>query len=108
MAPNKEMKVVINDLRSEAKVWDEQSEAVGKAATKADGLSLSRVEAGVFQLIYSEYDGELEQVVARSREGVEEMASIGDALRKVATGLEENETSNKQQMQNLKEGLEGS
>lgn len=105
--PSKEMKVVINDLRSEAKVWDDQSEAIGKAAAMADGLSMSRVEAGVFQLIYGEYHSVLEQVVARSNEGVAEMASIADALRKVAKGIEEDEASNEQQMRNLKEGLAG-
>lgn len=108
MAPNEEMRVVVNDLRKEAKVWDEQSSSIGEVATKADGLSLSRIEAGLFQLVYGEYHSVLEQVVSRSREGTDEMSSIGDALRRIAKGIEEDETSNEQQMRNLEEGLAGS
>lgn len=71
-------------LRAEGNVWLEQSDRLEAITHKADGLRMTRLEAGVFQVLVSAYDDAVDQVTARCREGRARMSEVGETLRQVA------------------------
>ncbi|HET9138525.1 hypothetical protein [Actinophytocola sp.] len=102
MAPTKqELQVATDALRAEAGVWDGQSTTMGEVAAKAEGLRLSRIEAGIFQLIVGPYDAAADQVTNRCREGEQRMAEVADTLRQVADTYDAEEARNEHQLRNL-------
>lgn len=83
-----EVDVVTRALRHEAETWDEQSATIGRAADAADALRLTGLQAGIFVLMRDAYEGAVDQVAARAREGVPAMADIAGALRANAGAYE--------------------
>jgi len=96
-----ELQVATNSLRSEAGVWDAQSTAMGEIATKAADLRLSRIEAGIFQLIVGPYDAAADQVTTRCKEGQQRMTEVGITLRQVADTYDAEEARNEHKLRNL-------
>ena len=75
-----EIFVVTEALRKEAETWDEQATLIGDAANKAEALRLTRLTAGIFNPIVTEYEATVDAVTARCREGRSEMTAIASAL----------------------------
>lgn len=71
-----ELQVVRGSLRKVADIWDQQGNAIGAITSKAAGMRLDRLDAGVFQLIVTPYDQVVGQVAARCREGRQRMDDI--------------------------------
>ncbi|MEV4319258.1 hypothetical protein [Actinocrispum sp. NPDC049592] len=103
MAPPtaEQVKVATEALRKEAGVWDEESAEMTKIADKADGLRLTRIEAGVFQVIFDAYGLAIDQIIARSHEGSERMSEVGRTLRSVADTYESEETAKVHKLKNI-------
>lgn len=81
-------------LRSVAKTWDHEADAIGTIPEMARGLHLNHITAGVFQLIVSPYEALLDQVADRSAQGKTEMGNIATELRNTATAYEQTEDEN--------------
>jgi len=96
-----ELGVATDALRSEANVWEDQSERIGSVSSKAEGLRLSRLEAGIFQLIVSPYEAVVDLTVARCQEGQRRMTEIASTLRKVADTYDEEERNNEHRIRNV-------
>ncbi|MET8677222.1 hypothetical protein ABZW18_06450 [Streptomyces sp. NPDC004647] len=90
MAP-KQVRTVTDALRIDARMWDEQSATLGSITHALDGLRMTRIEAGVFQVIFSAYEEALNVVSDRCAEGQDRMAEIASALIKNARAYDNNE-----------------
>jgi hypothetical protein len=93
--------VAIEALRTEAGVWDTQAESMANIKSKTEGLRLSRVEAGLFQVIFDTYEQVIDQVTARAGEGNKEMLDIGTTLRAVADTYEQEEADKVHKLRNI-------
>lgn len=94
--------VATASLRTEAGVWEQQSQQVGTIAASADGLRFTRLEAGVFQIIVTAYASVVDQVTNRAREGQQRMQEIADTLRRVADVYEDEERRGIHRLLNLR------
>lgn len=81
--------VITSALRSEALTWDAAADAATSISSAADALRMSRLEAGIFQLVASEYEATTDHVYSRCREGAAELNAIADALRRNARAYDE-------------------
>ncbi|MGH3869106.1 MAG: hypothetical protein ACRDQ4_23930 [Pseudonocardiaceae bacterium] len=100
--PSKDqIKVATEKLRTEAGIWDQQSNMAGKIASQTDSLRMDRLEAGIFQIIVSAYGSVVDQVTARSREGQQRMADIANTLHQVANTYDQEEAENLHHLKNL-------
>ena len=79
-----EIKVGLDALRQEAKVWDQQSDQLENASRKADSLHINRVEAGVFQLIVGPYNTVTDMVTNLTWAGHQATAAVAATLRGAA------------------------
>jgi hypothetical protein len=93
--------VITSTLRGEADVWSAQSGVLGGLTTKAEGLELTRLEAGVFQLFVGAYNDAAGQVTARCGEGKQRMNEIAAALRQVADRYDKSEKEAEALFKNL-------
>ncbi|MEJ3750053.1 hypothetical protein WEI85_43175 [Actinomycetes bacterium KLBMP 9797] len=99
--PSKEeVSVATESLRSEANVWEEQAAQIGAISPKAESLRLTRLEAGIFQLIVSEYEQVVNLTISRCQEGEQRMGELATALRNVANVYEEEERNNEHEIRN--------
>lgn len=96
-----EVQVATDALRTESTVWDQQSNEMGKVSTKAKGMELGRVEAGVFQLIVGPYNEVVQQVMSRADEGVQAMKKIGETLRNIATTYDAEDAAGEHRLRKL-------
>jgi hypothetical protein len=103
MAPPtaEQVKVATDALRKEAGVWDTESGEMGKIGPKAEGLRLTRIEAGLFQVIFDTYGTVIDQVIARAGEGTKQMTDVGKTLRSVADIYDQEETAKVHKLKNL-------
>lgn len=83
--------VITHALRAEALVWDAQSDKMGAIHRTVEGLRLSRVEAGLFQIIFSAYEAAIHQISGRCGEGRQCMSAVADALVKNANAYDSGE-----------------
>jgi hypothetical protein len=100
--PSKQdVQVATESLRAEATIWLHESDQLEAIAGKAEGLRMSRLEAGVFQLMVSTYDAAVDQVTARCREGRQRTTDIATTLRQVADTYDDEERRNVHRFDNL-------
>ncbi|MFC1402374.1 MULTISPECIES: hypothetical protein [Streptacidiphilus] len=88
-------------LEQEAGVWDSDADQLQSIASKAGGLRLDRVTAGIFQMIVTAHDDLVSTVSARANEGSSEMHRIAQALRTTDRGYREQEASTAQSFKAL-------
>jgi hypothetical protein len=91
MPDNGGYSVVPSSLRKAAGIWDSQGTAIGSVILKAQGLSLGRIEAGVFQLIVGPYDEVVTQVAGRCSEGQKSMDGMAARLNTAAQNYQDAE-----------------
>lgn len=100
--PSKEsIKVATEALRSEARIWDAQAAHMTDIAQRTEGLRLNRIEAGLFQVVFSAYEEALNAIAGRSGEGHQRMTEVGDTLVQVANTYDQEELENEHQFRNL-------
>ncbi|WP_328696580.1 hypothetical protein [Streptomyces sp. NBC_00342] len=86
-----DLKHITDALRTEAGMWDKQSASMGEVSRAADGMRLTRLEAGLFQLVVTNYNEAIDQISARCSEGESRMAEVADALIKNANAYDNHE-----------------
>jgi len=96
-----QVKVATEALRYEAGVWDREADEIGKIPAKAEDIRLTRIEAGLFQVIFDTYGQVIDQVIARTGEGRTQMNAVADALRTVADTYEQEENAQVHRMKNI-------
>jgi hypothetical protein len=96
-----QVQVATDALRTEAGVWDAQSTQLGAIQSKVSGLTFSRLEAGIFQVLVSVNDDLVNHVTARCGEGKTQMAAIASTLRSVADTYDAEERSNEHSFRNI-------
>ncbi|MFF9477462.1 type VII secretion target [Streptomyces sp. NPDC014733] len=89
MAPT--LKTVTDALRSEAHMWDRQAETMTSLHGTIEGLRMSRLQAGIFQIFFSAYENAVNQLSSRCEEGGARMGEIADALVRNATAYDNRE-----------------
>ncbi|MGX7827346.1 hypothetical protein ACTG9Q_19890 [Actinokineospora sp. 24-640] len=100
--PSKQsIQVATDALRSEAGVWTAQSDVMTSIARKAEGLRLSRVEAGLFQVVFSAYEEALNTIVGRAGEGAARMTEMGTTLVQVANTYDQEEQANEHSLRGV-------
>ncbi|MEW9519395.1 hypothetical protein [Streptomyces tubercidicus] len=92
---NPDIKAVTDVLRSEARMWDEQSDALGKLHQAVEGLRLTRLEAGIFQWVFPAYETAVNEISDRCKEGQQRTQEIANALIKNATAYDNQEEETK-------------
>jgi uncharacterized protein YukE len=101
---NDRIDVITDALRKEAGIWDDEAAEMGKIGPKAEELQLTRIEAGLFQIIFDAYGDVIQQVIARADEGQQRMKEIASTLRATAHAYDQVDTSNAQNLQNTYKG----
>ena len=96
-----EVVVATETLRTEADMWLHNGDQLQAIAGKADGLRMSRMEAGVFQLLVSAHDEIADQITARCREGQQRMTAIATTLHQVADTYDAEDANNLHELKNL-------
>ncbi|MFC7308996.1 hypothetical protein ACFQVC_32925 [Streptomyces monticola] len=86
-----DLRTITDALRTDARMWDRQSEALGNVHRNVEYLRLSRVQAGIFQLLVDEYEEALTAVSDRCAEGRDRTEEIATALIKNATAYDNRE-----------------
>jgi hypothetical protein len=100
--PDKQMiQAATGALRDEAKIWDDQSRTLGNIKPKVEDLRLNRIEAGLFQLIVTEYEKAIDVIVARTGEGQRAMTNVADTLRTVADTYDQEEAAGVHRMKHI-------
>ena len=77
---NEEMRIASGALEKEAGKWDNEAPALTAIATTVSGLELSRIEAGIFQIMFGAYESCRSAVEDRAREGATEFTTMADTL----------------------------
>jgi hypothetical protein len=95
------IKVATEALRKEAGTWDTESAEMSKIGPKAEGLRLTRIEAGLFQVIFDTYGQVIDQVIARSNEGTQRMTDVGSTLRTVANIYDQEESAHEHRIKKV-------
>lgn len=80
MATEEEMRIASGALEKEAGKWDDEAPQLTSIASTMAGLELSRVEAGLFQIMFGAYEQCRSTVEARAREGATEFTTMADTL----------------------------
>ena len=93
--------VATDALRGDAQVWARQADALGHAAAQAHALALTRLEAGLYQVLIDPYTGLQRHVVARCGEGRTAMTGVADTLRAVADTYDGEDARHEHTLRNL-------
>ncbi|GAA2918382.1 hypothetical protein GCM10020221_13350 [Streptomyces thioluteus] len=75
-----DLKVITDGIRNDARMWDAQSTTLGGIHGTVEGLRMTRLEAGLFQILVSAYTDAVNQVSARTAEGRDRAKEVADAL----------------------------
>ncbi|MEH1029759.1 type VII secretion target [Micromonospora profundi] len=97
----KDVEVATDTLRTEAGMWLRHSDTMAAITSRAEGLRMTALEAGLFQLLVKPYDEAADQITSRCREGRQRMTEIATTLRKVADTYDAEDASNAHELNNL-------
>ncbi|WP_225725340.1 MULTISPECIES: hypothetical protein [unclassified Nocardia] len=85
-----EFKVEVQLLENVARAWDRTVQYdLSEAAVSIDTLKFSRIEFGIFQLVWQRYTETAQYIQDRLREGSQSAAEMATALNKVAAVFEQ-------------------
>ncbi len=91
MVAHVDIDVVTEALKKDARMWEEQSVTLGEIHHTVEGLRLTHLEAGLFQVIFNAYGRAIDHLSKISLEGKHRMDEIADALYKNAHAYEDRE-----------------
>ncbi|WP_393058781.1 hypothetical protein [Streptomyces sp. LN549] len=86
-----DLKHITDALRTEAGMWDEQSVSLGEVSRATDEMRMTKLEAGLFFLVASNYNEAIDHISARCSEGQSRMSEVADALIKNANAYDNHE-----------------
>ncbi|MDT3398185.1 hypothetical protein RKE29_16305 [Streptomyces sp. B1866] len=93
------LKVITDAIRTDARMWDQQSVTLGEIHTAVEGFRINRLEAGLFQVFHSAYMSAVDQISARVGEGRDRMREVADALVKNAKAYDDHEVETKKSVE---------
>ncbi len=96
-----EVKVATGALETEAQKWDDNGPALTDINFQMAGMSLTRLEAGLFQIVYDAYEKVRAGLQDRAREGATEFYAIGKTLRQVGKTYQEEDEAQEHAYRNL-------
>lgn len=94
-----DIRAVTDALRTDARMWDKQSAEMGRIHSEVESLRMTRIEAGVFQVVLSAYDEAINQISDRCTEGRDRMEEIASALIKNANAYDNREVDTTQSIE---------
>lgn len=97
MAPK--LKTITDDIRADARMWDHQSAKLGNIHDTLEGFRTNRIEAGVFQVLYSAYMDAIDQLSARAAEGKLRTKEVADELVQNAKAYDNHEVETKKSVE---------
>lgn len=80
MPTDEEMRIASGALEKEATKWDAEAPRLTSVATTLSGMEMSRVEAGLFQIMFNAFETCRSTVEDRAREGAKEFTTMADTL----------------------------
>ena len=96
-----EVKVATGALEREAQKWDDNAPALTNINVTMAGMSLTRLEAGLFQIVYDAYEKVRAGLQDRAREGASEFAEVGRTLRQVGKTYQDEDNAQEHAYRNL-------
>jgi hypothetical protein len=96
-----EVKVATGALTTEAQKWDDNAPALTTINVTMAGMSLTRLEAGLFQIVYDAYEEVRAGLQDRAGEGASEFYEIGKTLRQVAKTYQDQDAAQEHAYRNL-------
>jgi hypothetical protein len=96
-----DIRVAVDALRVDARIWDEQAGHLVAARTRADSLRMNRLQLGIYQTFHAAYSGAVDLVTARCASGVTAVREVASTLRHVADVYEDEERRNLHALNNL-------
>jgi hypothetical protein len=101
-APTPEqVRVATGALRTEAGIWDQQTDALAATRRAVAATALGRLEAGVFQLVVDAYADVVEVAGTRCAQAVEATGQIAAALRAVADTYDAEDAAGEHRLRQL-------
>ncbi len=79
-----EMRVASGALEGEADKWDDEAPGLDSIHESLEGMALTRVEAGLFQIMFNAYESCRSTVAGRAEEGAKEFRLMATTLRHIA------------------------
>lgn len=89
------LKVITDGIRTDVTMWDEQSRKMGEVHASIEGMRITRLQAGLFQVLFSAYTDAIDQMSARTGEGRDRMREVADALVRNAKAYDDREVATK-------------
>ncbi|MBC2875977.1 MULTISPECIES: hypothetical protein [Streptomyces] len=86
-----DLKVITDGIRTDAGMWDKQSATLGGIHNTVEGLRMTRLEAGLFQILVSAYMDAVDQISSRTSEGRDRTKAVADALAVNARAYDDHE-----------------
>lgn len=96
-----EVRVATGALTREAGVWEGAAPALTSIDATLAQMSLTRTEAGVFQLVFDAYESLRSAMADRAREGAREFDRIGETLRAVSNVYLTEDQAQEHEIRNL-------
>ena len=81
---DQEMRAASGALITEAGKWEDEAPNLTSIQTALQGMTLTRVEAGLFQIMFDSYEQCRSNVEARAGEGSTEFKKMGETLREIS------------------------
>ncbi len=86
--------VGIESLRQDVRIWDDQSGRLNQIVQQVNGLTMDRLQAGIFQVFVSAYHDAVTEILARATEGSVSTSSVANTLTDVANQYQRGEADN--------------
>lgn len=96
-----QVRVATEKLHHEADVWTAQSESLNTLLGQANQLTMTRLEAGPFQLVVGPYSDLLAQITGRAGEGRQATAAVGQTLHQIADTYAREDATHAHALRNL-------
>ncbi|MFJ1549104.1 hypothetical protein [Streptomyces sp. NPDC088246] len=97
---NTDLKVITDAIRADVVMWDEQAIAIGEVGAAIKGMQPTRLEFGLFQLIFGDYSDVIDHLSSRCAEGNAEMSKIADELLRNAKAYDDHEVETEKSVEN--------
>lgn len=81
---DEEMKAASGALITEAGKWEEEAPNLTSIQSTVQGITMTRIEAGLFQILFDSYEACRSNIEARAGEGATEFTKMGETLREIS------------------------
>lgn len=96
-----EVKVATGALEKDAGTWDDLAPDLLSCQSTMAGMTMSRLELGIFQIVATSYEELRSSMESRAGEGAAEFNGIADTLRQVSQTYQHEDDDQTHAYQNL-------